>query len=184
MVACSGLAGDAVLVGASAAALQAGALIARELAHGTDFSLARVRQQWPSYAPWDAPSRKLYATRRLTRLLDVGLSFQVLRAAFRSDEEGLSVASYPTFSLFGLLALELLDSIQNDLPYGRCAKCRRWFHRQQGRSQKQAFSRAVEDLHPEDGPRKKGVLYCTNTCARAKAQAAYYQRKKSEGKAK
>ena len=101
----------------------------------------------------------------LKRMLDVGLEYFAFDVRVRESSEGLSVTAVPRDSLFGLLMLELVDSIQNDLPYRRCQRCQRWFHRQEGRSKKNAFSR-------------RDSIYCSKSCARAQAQSVYYKKKK------
>jgi hypothetical protein len=150
----------------SARALQAAHLIRQEL-FDPQFSIARIREAWPRYAPWKSPSNKREATEMLKRILDIGLSYFAFEVSLPPASEGLSVTPVPRASLFGLLVLELVDSIHNDLPYRRCARCQRWFHRQEGRSKKNAFSR-------------RDSIYCSKACARAQAQSVYYRKKKAE----
>jgi hypothetical protein len=67
---------------------------------------------------------------------------------------------YPT--LYSVTMLQLVNDLAADVTYLRCANetCGRWFGRQRGRT-------------TYGGNRMRGVMYCSNTCARAQ-----YQREK------
>jgi hypothetical protein len=148
-----------------AAALKAAHLVLQELDQGANFSLARVRSDWPDFAPWPAPARRTLAESHLQLVLNLGLSMLELL----TDIDSASVTASPRFSLFGLMSLELIDSIQNRLPYRRCLNCNGWFHRQWGRGRKDAFSRA-------------DAKYCSNKCSRAKGERDRYRAKSAETK--
>jgi hypothetical protein len=61
------------------------------------------------------------------------------------------------------------NDLAADVPYLRCANetCRRWFVRQRGRT-------------TYGGNRMRGVMYCSNTCARAQYQREKRRRDRAE----
>lgn len=72
--------------------------------------------------------------------------------------------------LFSVCCAELFNHVLESEPYRTCAneRCRRLFVRQVGRATKGTR-------------RSSGVLFCSASCARAQAQRAYRQRRRSRG---
>lgn len=150
----------------NAAALALAFVIRQELDHGKNFSLARVRKAWPTYAPWPAPSRRSVAQAMLRQILNAGLAYQALTVESEPQERGVEVVAQTRYSLFARAVLELIESLDSGRPYKRCLKCGQWFNRQEGRGD--AWSR-------------RDAVYCSRWCAKAAAMASYRARAKQGG---
>lgn len=101
-----------------------------------------------------------------------GVTFDHTTLGSRGSTAIELVASHErqALDLYPICALELYKHIVEDTDYSVCQNetCGRLFVRQQGRAQ--------YGQH-----RTRGVLYCTNSCARAQAQRAYRRRERSKG---
>ncbi len=92
----------------------------------------------------------------------------ILNAALAGDAAGQPWLKH--LPLFSVCCAELFNHVLDSEPYRICAneRCWRLFVRQEGRATKGT-------------KRSSGVRFCSASCARAQAQRAYRQRRRSEG---
>jgi hypothetical protein len=109
----------------------------------------------------------MYPTHAWWRFQDV-LNAGLARMAVRIDVEG-NPARPPGWNWFNGACLQLANQIVEGLPLQRCANetCSRLFTRQRDRAEQGQY-------------RTSGVLYCSNSCARAQAQRAYRRRQRAQ----
>jgi hypothetical protein len=99
---------------------------------------------------------------RFTNMTDPALRDFHIRVTIPSDRSELFDAALGRATLYSVAMLQMINDLAEEVPYLTCANetCHRLFARQRGRTE-------------YGGHRMQGVLYCSNTCARAQ-----YQREK------
>jgi hypothetical protein len=116
----------------------------------------------PVRQPWRDAEDEAMAWRNFTEITDAALRDFHVRVSVATDSQPESAIGGVHTTLYSAAMLQLVNDLAEEVPYLTCANetCGRPFVRQRGRSE-------------YGGNRMRGVLYCSNTCARAQ-----YQREK------
>ena len=129
-------------------------------------AFAKVHQTWTA-SGWPVPNTGDQAVLTASRVLNL----TTVGCGPRLDLATSQGAPFPRATaadLLSTLATQMVAHVSAGAPARRCAHppCGRWFTHHQGR--------AEHDRH-----RSRGVRYCSSSCARAAAQRAYRDRRRS-----
>jgi hypothetical protein len=140
------------------------AIRVRAVQRATDHLIA-YRNRDPVERAWRECDDEIEAWQRFTEITGAALAEFHVRVEVHPEPQlppdELNIGA-PYATLYSVAMLQLVNDLAEEVPYLRCANetCGRLFARQRGRT-------------TYGGNRMRGVMYCSNTCARAQ-----YQREK------